>query len=255
MEQVIRALGTIRPKRSLLLSVILTLTTLLFFWSLSVSHVEGSPWGAKALLPTLFVLTVALVSRAPFESLLTGVIAGLIMLDHTDVVTSLADNLSAVMGNETIIWIVLVCGLMGGLIVLLERSGCLNSFSEWLKGRINSRRQSLVTTFFIGLVVFIDDYLNCLAVSSSVKKVTDHYRVSREKLAYIIDSTAAPMCILVPVSTWRCFLLACLKKTASPNQVMVWAFTSQPFLIWCMAGLRYYWCSWSPWAGYVTLAR
>ncbi|MCB5162487.1 Na+/H+ antiporter NhaC family protein [Marinomonas algarum] len=212
MEQVIGVLKTIHPKRSLLLSVIVTLFTIGFFWYLSVSHTPGENWGFKALFPTLFVLTIALISRAPFESLLTGVIAGLIMIDSSNVVSPLSDTLSSVMGNETIVWIVLVCGLMGGLIVLLERSGCLGSFSDWLKNCIKSRRQSLLTTFFIGLVVFIDDYLNCLAVSSSVKKVTDHYNVSREKLAYIIDSTAAPMCILVPVSTWAVFFSGLLEE-------------------------------------------
>lgn len=234
MEQVIRALNTIRPKRSLLLSVMVTLGTIAFFWSLSYAHQPGEDWGAKSLLPTLFVLSVAIISRAPFESLLTGVVAGLIMLDHNSVVTSLADTLSAVMGNETIIWIVLVCGLMGGLIVLLEKSGCLNSFSDWLKGRITSRRQSLLTTFFIGLVVFIDDYLNCLAVSSSVKQVTDHYKVSREKLAYIIDSTAAPMCILVPVSTWAVFFAGLLEENnlAADGEGLTTYISAIPFMVY-----------------------
>ncbi|MEC8081312.1 MAG: Na+/H+ antiporter NhaC family protein [Pseudomonadota bacterium] len=234
MEQVIRALNTIRPKRSLLLSVMVTLGAIAFFWSLSYAHQPGEDWGFKSLLPTLFVLSIALISRAPFESLLTGVVAGLIMLDHTSVVTSLADTLSAVMGNETIIWIVLVCGLMGGLIVLLEKSGCLNSFSDWLKGRIKSRRQSLLTTFFIGLVVFIDDYLNCLAVSSSVKQVTDHYKVSREKLAYIIDSTAAPMCILVPVSTWAVFFAGLLEENelAADGQGLATYISAIPFMVY-----------------------
>lgn len=212
MEQVIKALYAIHPKRHPLISILVTLAAVAFFWSLSTTYSPDEGWGFKSLLPTLFVLAIALISRAPFESLLVGVIAGLIMINPSTVVTSLTDTMSTVMGNDTIIWIVLVCGLMGGLIVLLEKSGCLNSFSEWLKGRIKSRRQSLLTTFFIGLVVFIDDYLNCLAVSSSVKKVTDHYKVSREKLAYIIDSTAAPMCILVPVSTWAVFFSGLLEE-------------------------------------------
>ncbi|ADZ90474.1 Na+/H+ antiporter NhaC family protein [Marinomonas mediterranea] len=211
MEQVIRVLSGFRPKRSILPSALITLACFALFWFLSELHGEGDEWGAVSLLPTIFVLLVALVSRAPFEALLTGVVAGLIMLDNSNVVTPLADTLSAVMGDGTIVWVVLVCGLMGGLIVLLERSGCLGSFSGWLKGCIKSRKQSLLTTFLIGLVVFIDDYLNCLAVSSSVKQVTDSYKVSREKLAYIIDSTAAPMCILVPVSTWAVYFSGLLE--------------------------------------------
>ncbi|MGB3384777.1 MAG: hypothetical protein WBA64_08870 [Marinomonas sp.] len=77
MEQVIRVLTTIRPKRSLFLSVMVTLATIGFFWYLSATHAPAESWGAKALFPTLFVLTIALISRAPFESLLAGVIAGL----------------------------------------------------------------------------------------------------------------------------------------------------------------------------------
>ena len=234
MEQVIKVMKAIHPKRHLLLSILITLAAIAFFWSLSVSHSPGEEWGAQSLLPTLLVLAIALISRAPFESLLIGVVAGLIMIDNTTVVTSFTDTISAVMGNDTIVWVVLVCGLMGGLIVLLEKSGCLNSFSDWLKGRIKSRRQSLLTTFFIGLVVFIDDYLNCLAVSSTVKKVTDHYKVSREKLAYIIDSTAAPMCILVPVSTWAVFFSGLLEENdlAATGKGLSVYMSAIPFMVY-----------------------
>ncbi|WP_417505206.1 Na+/H+ antiporter NhaC family protein [Marinomonas gallaica] len=234
MEQVIKVMKAIHPKRHLLLSILITLAAITFFWSLSVSHSPGEEWGAQSLLPTLLVLAIALISRAPFESLLIGVVAGLIMIDNTTVVTSFTDTISAVMGNDTIVWVVLVCGLMGGLIVLLEKSGCLNSFSDWLKGRIKSRRQSLLTTFFIGLVVFIDDYLNCLAVSSTVKKVTDHYKVSREKLAYIIDSTAAPMCILVPVSTWAVFFSGLLEENdlAATGKGLSVYMSAIPFMVY-----------------------
>ncbi|WP_067093897.1 Na+/H+ antiporter NhaC family protein [Marinomonas atlantica] len=234
MEQVIKVMKAIHPKRHLLLSILITLAAIALFWSLSVNHSPGEEWGIQSLFPTLFVLAIALISRAPFESLLIGVVAGLIMLDNTTVVTSFTDTISAVMGNDTIVWVVLVCGLMGGLIVLLEKSGCLNSFSDWLKGRIKSRRQSLLTTFFIGLVVFIDDYLNCLAVSSTVKKVTDHYKVSREKLAYIIDSTAAPMCILVPVSTWAVFFSGLLEENdlAATGKGLSVYMSAIPFMVY-----------------------
>lgn len=81
-----------------------------------------------------------------------------------------------------------------------------------LSNLIKSRRQSLLATFALGVVVFIDDYLNCLAVSTSVKKLTDVYNVSREKLAYIVDSTAAPMCIIVPISTWAVYFAGLLEE-------------------------------------------
>lgn len=184
---------------------------LAFAW-LSTARGPDESWGALSLLPTLLVLVVAIVSRRPFESMIAGCVAGLVMLNPFDLVSPFADNMSMVLGNETIIWIVLVCGLMGGLIQLLEISGCLDGFSEWLQKIIKSRRQSLLATFALGVVVFIDDYLNCLAVSTSVKKLTDVYNVSREKLAYIVDSTAAPMCVIVPISTWAVYFAGLLEE-------------------------------------------
>ncbi|MEN8132481.1 MAG: Na+/H+ antiporter NhaC family protein [Pseudomonadota bacterium] len=241
MEQVIQVLKEYRAQKSLALSALFALLIAAGFWLISENHVEGTPWGAISLLPTIFVLCVAIYSRAPFESLLAGVFAGLIMLDHTNVIAPLSDTLSKVMGNEVIVWVILVCGLMGSLITLLEMSGCLNSFSSWLRGKIKSERQSLITTFIIGLVVFIDDYLNCLAVSSSVKKLTDFYKVSREKLAYVIDSTAAPMCVIVPVSTWAVFFAGLLEENgvAESGKGLSVYISAIPFMVygWVALGL------------------
>ncbi len=182
-----------------------------FAW-LSTTRAPNESWGALSLLPTLLVLVTAIVSRRPFESMIAGCVAGLVMLNPFDLVSPFAENISLVLGNETIVWVVLVCGLMGGLIQLLEISGCLDGFSEWLQKIIKSRRQSLLATAGLGVVVFIDDYLNCLAVSTSVKKLTDFYGVSREKLAYIVDSTAAPMCVIVPISTWAVYFAGLLEE-------------------------------------------
>jgi|TARA_R110002020_G_scaffold470954_1_gene697274 Na+/H+ antiporter NhaC len=203
--------GQYHNKRVFLTVTVAVVIYLAFAW-LSTSRGPNESWGILSLLPTLLVLVVAIVSRRPFESMIAGCVAGLVMLNPFDLVSPFADNMSMVLGNETIIWIVLVCGLMGGLIQLLEISGCLDGFSEWLQKIIKSRRQSLLATFALGVVVFIDDYLNCLAVSTSVKKLTDVYGVSREKLAYIVDSTAAPMCIIVPISTWAVYFSGLLEE-------------------------------------------
>lgn len=198
-------------KRVFLTLIVAVAIYFAFTW-MSLSRDSTESWGALSLLPTLLVLVTAIISRRPFESMIAGCVAGLVMLNPFDLISPFADNMSMVLGNETIIWIVLVCGLMGGLIQLLEISGCLDGFSEWLQKVIKSRRQSLLATFGLGVVVFIDDYLNCLAVSTSVKKLTDVYNVSREKLAYIVDSTAAPMCIIVPISTWAVYFAGLLEE-------------------------------------------
>ncbi|AMN49213.1 Na+/H+ antiporter NhaC family protein [Psychrobacter sp. P2G3] len=203
--------GQYHNKRVFLTLVVGIAIYLAFVW-LSTTRDASESWGALSLLPTLLVLVTAIISRRPFESMIAGCVAGLVMLNPFNLVSPFADNISMVLGNETIIWIVLVCGLMGGLIQLLEISGCLDGFSEWLQKIIKSRRQSLLATFALGVVVFIDDYLNCLAVSTSVKKLTDVYNVSREKLAYIVDSTAAPMCVIVPISTWAVYFAGLLEE-------------------------------------------
>lgn len=209
------------------------------FATLSHFHRDSGEWGLYSLLPTLLVLVTAIISRRPFESMIAGCIAGLVMLNPFDLVEPFADNISAVLGNETIIWIILVCGFMGGLIQLLETSGCLNGFSDWLKDIIKSRRHSLVATAALGVIVFIDDYLNCLAVSTSVKKLTDHYKVSREKLAYIVDSTAAPMCVIVPISTWAVYFAGLLEENgvASDGGGMSLYISSIPFMAYAWFAL------------------
>lgn len=234
MNQIVNTLTASRQARKKLVPTTLIFLVFFGFYLLSQFHVDGESWGAVGLLPTLLVLALAIISRKPFESLMAGAFAGMIMLSNDNLVGVFSDSLSTVMGDETIVWLILVCGLMGGLIVLLEISGCLGSFSKWLQGKVKSQRQSLLTTFFIGLLVFIDDYLNCLAVSSSVKKLTDYYQVSREKLAYIIDSTAAPMCVIVPVSTWAVFFAGLLEENelAASGQGLSLYISSIPFMIY-----------------------
>lgn len=187
----------------------------LLFLLLAHNHTPGTDWGWQSLLPTALVLVLAIASRRPFESMIFGGLAGLVMLDPNNLITPFAENFSAILANDTIVWIVLVCGLMGGLIRIMEISGCLGGFSLWLKNIIKSRRQSLLATVGIGVLIFVDDYLNCLAVSNSVKKLTDHYNVSREKLAYIVDSTAAPMCVIVPISTWAVYFAGLMEDNGA----------------------------------------
>ncbi|UIP29856.1 MULTISPECIES: Na+/H+ antiporter NhaC family protein [Photobacterium] len=175
------------------------------------THETGTPYGWYSLLPTLFVLAVALLTHRTVEALFSGAIAGLIMIDPQQIVGNVVDMSMTVMMDETIAWLILVCGLMGGLITMLEKGGSILSFSEALVTKVKSKRQSMVLTFVLGILVFIDDYLNAIAISSSMKRITDSYKISREKLAYLVDSTAAPVCILLPISTWAIFFSSLLE--------------------------------------------
>lgn len=166
-----------------------------------------------ALLPAIVAVVTAVLSRRPIESLLAGVLAGLLLIEPAGALTNFSSILLEVMMDETIAWVIIVCGLMGSLIALLMQVGAANAFSRALAARASSSGSALIYTWLLGLLIFIDDYLNALAVGSAMRKVTDKFGVSREKLAYVVDSTAAPICMLIPVSTWAVFFAGVLETS------------------------------------------
>ncbi|HCZ9273753.1 Na+/H+ antiporter NhaC family protein [Vibrio sp. Vb0937] len=190
---------------------LISVATFIFFTTIGLNHEEGEAYGWMSLLPTALVLVFALTTHRTVEALFSGAIAGVLLLNPTEAVEQIVDISMSVMMDETIAWIILVCGLMGGLIAILEKGGSILSFSDMLVTKVKSRKQSMLMTFALGILIFIDDYLNAIAISSSMKKVTDGYQISREKLSYLVDSTAAPICILVPISTWAIFFSSLLE--------------------------------------------
>ena len=171
--------------------------------------------GFACVIPTLVVLVLAVLSKRTIEPLVGGTVVGLAMLAPSQLLTNFTDVILTVMQDETIGWVIMVCGLMGGLIALLARIGGASAFGRLASRRVRSRASALLATWLLGLAVFIDDYLNALAISSSMKRLTDRFRVSREMLAYVVDSTAAPICVLVPLSTWTVFFAAVLEDSAA----------------------------------------
>ena len=167
--------------------------------------------GFLSLVPTLGVLVLALISKKTFESLLGGVLIGYVLLYQLDFFDPLTAGLLKVMQDPTIAWIILVCGLFGSLNYLLVQSGAALGFTNFLLRFVHHRSAALLATWLMGLSIFIDDYLNALAVGTTMKKITDKFRVPREMLAYIVDSTAAPVCVLIPLSTWAIFVSGLLE--------------------------------------------
>ena len=169
-----------------------------------------SDYGAWTLLPTLVVVVLALWTHRTIESLIIGTIVGLFMLEPGAPLQLLADKSLAVMMNDTVAWIILVCGFMGSLIALFIRTGAIGAFTERIIAGVSGRRGALFTAWVLGIFLFVDDYLNSIAVGAAMRKVTDSYRVSREMLAYVVDSTAAPISVIIPISTWAVFFGALL---------------------------------------------
>ena len=157
-----------------------------------------------ALLPPIVAIGLALITKEVFSSLFFGIVIGAIlsseksfakMVDHL-VVDGLITSISDTAG----IFLFLI--ILGMLVSLINKSGGTAAFGRWASKRIKGRKGAQIATFLLGVLIFIDDYFNCLTVGSVMKPVTDRHQVSRVKLAYIIDATAAPVCMIAPISSW-----------------------------------------------------
>lgn len=161
--------------------------------------------GALTLVPTLVVFVLAILTHRPIESLVVGAIVGLMMIHGAGFVGGFAETSIRVMTDPDVAWVILVCGFMGSLIGILIRTGSTNSFTSTMSGYVKSAKSALLSAWVLGIFMFVDDYLNSLAVGSAMRNLTDKYKISREKLAYVVDSTAAPISVIIPFSTWGVF--------------------------------------------------
>ncbi len=161
--------------------------------------------GAVSLIPTFVVFVLAIITHRPIESLISGSIVGLIMIHGGQFIGGFAETSIRVMTDDDVAWVILVCGFMGSLIGILIRTGSISAFTEVMARFVKSQRSALMATWVLGIFMFVDDYLNSIAVGSAMRKLTDKYKVSREKLAYVVDSTAAPISVIIPFSTWGVF--------------------------------------------------
>lgn len=168
---------------------------------------------AIVLIPTLIVLLTAIITHRPVASLIIGVISGILLHSPSNLLSSFSDISLEVMQDPQIAWVIIVCGLMGSLFYLLIATGGVEAFTHAMSRHANTRNKSLLITWLLGLAMFLDDYLNAIVIGNSMKKVTDKFKVSRSMLAYIVDSTAAPTCVLVPLSTWAVYFSVILEST------------------------------------------
>ncbi len=112
------------------------------------------------------------------------------------------DGLITNLSNAYIVGILVFLVVLGIIVVLMNKAGGSRAYGEWAAAHIKSRRGVALSTFFLGVLIFVDDYFNCLTVGSVMRPITDKHNISRSKLAYLIDSTAAPICIIAPISSW-----------------------------------------------------
>jgi len=168
-----------------------------------------------SIVPAAVALGLAIITRRVLLSLGIGIILGALLLADFSVLSSATYIYSTVQGviiedggintwNMSIVAFLLLLGMMTAVLTL---SGGTRAFANWAMNHIKNKRSASLLAAFLGVFIFIDDYFNSLAVGSISRPVTDRYKVSRAKLAYILDSTAAPMCILMPVSSWGAYIM------------------------------------------------
>lgn len=162
-------------------------------------------FGALALLPIAVILMVAVATRRTLFALLCGTVAGALILGGWGGFDVWVAYTGTALSNETAQWLLLIVALFGILMMLFEKSGIVTDFARWVERFVTSRRKSTLLTFLLSVVLFVDDYLNVLTTGTSMKQVTDRYRVPRTQLGAIMKMTAAPIAVLVPVSTWALF--------------------------------------------------
>ncbi len=163
-------------------------------------------YGFLSLLPVLLILVFAVITRRTLFAMTIGLCtAALVLGGFTGFLDSLFTNVYAGMSNETLQWLVLVIAMFGILISLFERSGAVHDFGRWTSRFVKTKKQTLFATFILGIIVFIDDYLNNLAVGTTMKGITDEHKIPRTQLAYVVNSVAAPVCVLIPMSSWAVY--------------------------------------------------
>ena len=163
--------------------------------------VQGSAW---ALLPPIIAIGLALITKEVYSSLAIGIVVGGLMYANFDFLKAMdtitSDGLITAVSDTAGIFIFLV--ELGIIVALINKAGGSRAFGTWAAKHIKTRTGAMLATFVLGVLIFIDDYFNCLTVGSVMRPVTDGHKVSRAKLAYLLDATAAPVCMIAPVSSW-----------------------------------------------------
>lgn len=163
----------------------------------------GTFW---ALVPPLIAIVLALITKEVFSSLFVGILIGALFYAGFNIETAMNhmidDGFVAALAKPGNVGILIFLVILGTIVCLMNKAGGSAAFGAWAKTHIKSRVGAQIMTMILGVVIFIDDYFNCLTVGSVMKPVAAKHRISSSKLAYLIDSTAAPICIIAPISSW-----------------------------------------------------
>lgn len=169
----------------------------------TADSVQQTIW---SLVPPIVAISLALATKEVYSSLFLGVVAGGLLYSGFNFEGTLnhvyTEGIVMVLSDSYNVGIIIFLVILGIMVALMNKSGASAAFGRWAQTKIKNRVGAQLATIGLGVLIFIDDYFNCLTVGSVMRPVTDKFKISRAKLAYLIDSTAAPICIIAPISSW-----------------------------------------------------
>jgi len=189
-----------------------------------------------ALLPPIIAIALALITKEVYTSLFVGILSGALLYSNFhiwDMVTFTFDTMIGMVSDSWNVGILIFLVLLGVLVAMVNRAGGSAAYGRWAAEHIKTRAGAMLSTAVLGMLIFIDDYFNCLTVGSVMRPVTDKHKISREKLAYLIDATAAPVCIIAPISSWA----AAVSSIAPEGQGLSLFIRSIPYNLYALLTL------------------
>ena len=189
-----------------------------------------------ALLPPIIAIALALITKEVYSSLFVGILSGALLYSNGNVwnmFTFTFDTMIGMLSDSWNVGILIFLVVLGMLVNLVNRAGGSAAYGRWAAEHIKTRAGAMLSTCALGVLIFIDDYFNCLTVGSVMRPVTDKHNISRSKLAYIIDATAAPVCIIAPISSWA----AAVSSVAPEGQGLKLFISSIPYNFYALLTL------------------
>lgn len=187
---------------------------------------EAANAGWLSIVPPLIAIILALTTKEVISSLLVGILTGGLIFAKGNIVTMVVSTfeiMGSKMGDNA--YILIFLGLLGAIVVIVTKAGGSAAYGDWASRKISTRRGASLATTALGCLIFIDDYFNCLTVGTVMRPVTDKHRISRAKLAYLLDATAAPVCIIAPVSSWGASVASYMENEGLGNGMSVFVQT------------------------------
>ncbi len=189
-----------------------------------------------SLLPPIIAIVLALITKEVYSSLFVGILAGALLNANFNIwgmITFTADTMISMASDSWNVGILVFLVLLGILVSLVNKAGGSAAYGRWASEHIKTKAGAMASTALLGVLIFIDDYFNCLTVGSVMRPVTDKHRISREKLAYLIDATAAPVCIIAPISSWA----AAVSSVAPEGEGLTLFIQSIPYNLYALLTL------------------